>query len=163
MLLKKCLPLLVLGGITILPAYAMDEAELGEKMLEVARMQPGAETNSDGVTLPLYPSHEVMVHYTDPTVIPSMDGGTLGEDALPTILMKSPDSVGEVISFYEGQLDGFTRYESSEDNVTFGKGLPDDLDPLDFAQWMNTVPYNEHVSIFSQSGETMIEISYQPE
>ncbi|WP_447527917.1 hypothetical protein [Vreelandella sp. TE19] len=169
--LKKCLPFVMLGVAVSVPAFAQtldpsdpdDMAEMQQQMVEIALMQPGATTTSDGATLPLYPDAEVRVHFTDPSVIPSMDGGTLGEDALPTIMMASEDSVAEVTDFYEEQLDGFTRLDYEAEGVTFGKGLPEDLSPMEFERWANLVPYHEHVSIYEQSGETIIEMAYQPE
>ncbi len=82
---------------------------------------------------------------------------------MPALMLTSPDSVQDVVSFYEDQLSGFVRLGDSSENVTFGKDVPEDLDMMDMERWMNTIPYHEHVSIYNLSGNTMIEIAYQPD
>ncbi len=122
---------------------------------QLARMAEGTE---DGVTLPVYPNHTMTAHHRDMSHF-SPNGEPLGDEAVSVAMMTTPDSVADVVAFYEDRLDGFELHRSSEENVTFVKGLPEGAGAPD----PKALYVHEHVSVYRLSGKTRIEVGYRPE
>lgn len=128
-----------------------------------AVMAQDAEATQDKVTLPLYPNHELTAHHQDMSRMPGLDDEPLGDEAVPVVMMTTSDAVEDVAAFYQDRLDGFTLYRAAEDDVTFAKGMPEDITPSDFRRWMKALALHEHVAIYRLSGQTHIEVGYRPE
>ncbi|WP_435103551.1 hypothetical protein [Arhodomonas sp. AD133] len=139
------------------PEEARKEAmEKADKVAEqFARMAEGTE---DEVTLPVYPNHKMTAHHRDMSNF-KPNGKRLGDAAVSMAMMTTPDSVADVVAFYEDRLDGFEQHRSSEENVTFVKGVPVETGGPDLEE----LYVHEHVSVYRLSGETRIEIGYRPE
>ncbi|MBZ9556517.1 MULTISPECIES: hypothetical protein [unclassified Modicisalibacter] len=144
-------------------AHAPPSTEEAVRGLEDAKaaMAQDAKATRDAVTLPLYPDHELTAHHQDASGIPGIDSEPLGEEAVPVVMMTTSDTVEDVVAFYRNRLDGFTLYRTAADDVTFAKGMPDDVTPSDFRHWMKALPLHEHVSIYRLSGKTHIEVGYR--
>lgn len=144
-------------------AHSASSVEEAKRELEAigTRMAQGAEATAAEATLPLYPNHKLTAHHQDTSGIRGIDNKPLGEEAVPVIMMTTPDSVEEVVAFYRDRLDGFTLYKAAADNVTFAKDMPAAVEPSDFRRWMKALPLHEHVAIYRLSGETRIEVGYR--
>ncbi|TCS37101.1 hypothetical protein [Reinekea marinisedimentorum] len=139
---------------------AEDMAELEQAM---AMMAKASEGTLAVISLPIYSNSQVIMHLVDGMEIRE------GQKALPGATFASPDSLDEILAFYQAELPEFKLFTMDNGDYLLIEGAPDDFDMM---KNYNEYITMQHVYIQPITGGTvpfapansqsMIEIAYRP-
>ena len=135
------------------------EQQQAKEVMEsaIAMSHAMSKGTEDQVTLPVYPSSQIISHFTQ---------GMINEDnpqALPVAMFYSPDSLAKIIAFYDSHLARFDKKKFDGNMVVYMMNMADDFEP---STDMDAFQKSPHITLYpfmDEKGEQKIsiEIAYK--